>query len=111
MTPEPGWISTVIPHTEGMRLEERWRRVGDNTLELTLTLFDPEFYTEPWMSEDEDPGNAADRRLPGIGTPPGHLRAGGRVRLQSEDPGSGRGIDRLATVILAGMDRQWRNTR
>ncbi len=46
------WVDQYgYPQTEGMRLEERWRRVGDNAMELTLTLFDPEIYTEPWMSD------------------------------------------------------------
>src|SRR6267142_2426735 len=38
------------PYSDEMRLEERWRRVGD-TLELTLTLTDPKTYTKPWVSE------------------------------------------------------------
>jgi hypothetical protein len=31
------------------RLEETWRRVDSNTLELVLTLYDPEYYTAPWV--------------------------------------------------------------
>jgi hypothetical protein len=38
------------PYSDEMRLEERWRRVGD-TLELTMTLTDPKTYTKPWVSE------------------------------------------------------------
>ena len=38
------------PYSDEMRLEERWRRVGD-TLEITMTLTDPKTYTTPWVSE------------------------------------------------------------
>src|SRR5262249_30172594 len=37
------------PFSSDMRLEERWRRAGD-TLEMTLTVTDPETYTKPWVS-------------------------------------------------------------
>ena len=33
-----------------MTLQERWRRVDYETLELTMTLKDPEYYTAPWVS-------------------------------------------------------------
>jgi hypothetical protein len=32
------------------RIEERWRRVADDRLELTITVTDPETYTRPWTS-------------------------------------------------------------
>ena len=38
------------PHTEDMRLEERYRRVSHNEIEATLTVIDPETYTEPWVT-------------------------------------------------------------
>jgi len=31
-------------------VEERWRRVGDDRLELTVTIRDPEVYSRPWTS-------------------------------------------------------------
>ena len=34
-----------------MRLQERFRRVDHDTLELTMTLTDPKTYTGPWVSE------------------------------------------------------------
>ena len=37
------------PFSSSMRTEERWRRSGD-TLEMTLTVTDPETYTKPWVS-------------------------------------------------------------
>jgi hypothetical protein len=39
------------PHSDQMRLEERWRRVNNNTLEVTVKLDDPKVYTKPWVSE------------------------------------------------------------
>lgn len=38
------------PYSDEMRLEERWRRVGDS-LEVTMTLTDPKIYTTPWVGE------------------------------------------------------------
>jgi hypothetical protein len=39
------------PHSDQMHLEERYRRVDRDTLELTMTLTDPKTYTKPWVSE------------------------------------------------------------
>jgi hypothetical protein len=39
------------PHSEDMRLEERYRRTDHNTIELVMTLTDPTAYTKPWVSE------------------------------------------------------------
>jgi len=38
------------PHTEEMRLEERYRRVSHNEIEATLRVTDPQTYTEPWVT-------------------------------------------------------------
>ena len=38
------------PQSESMTLQERWQRVDYETLELTMTLKDPEYYTAPWVS-------------------------------------------------------------
>ena len=38
-------------HTEAMKLQERYRRTGPETLELTMTLTDPEYYSRPWESD------------------------------------------------------------
>ena len=37
------------PKSFHARIEETWRRVDSNTLELQLTLYDPEYYTAPWV--------------------------------------------------------------
>lgn len=39
------------PHTENMRLEERYRRLDANTLELQMTVTDPEYYSKPFKSD------------------------------------------------------------
>jgi hypothetical protein len=45
------WIDQLgYPHSEEMRLQERWRRVDYETLEITMTLTDPVTYTKPWVS-------------------------------------------------------------
>ncbi len=39
------------PHSEDMKLEERFRRTDRDTIQLTMTLADPKAYTRPWTSE------------------------------------------------------------
>lgn len=39
------------PHTFDMQLEERYRLLDANTLELTMTITDPEYYAEPFKSD------------------------------------------------------------
>jgi len=36
------------PHSDGMRLTERFRRRDFGHLEIQMTMDDPEFYTRPW---------------------------------------------------------------
>lgn len=38
------------PFTDNARIEERWRRRDEDSLELTITVHDPELYEEPWTS-------------------------------------------------------------
>jgi hypothetical protein len=38
-----------------MRVEERYHRVNQNTLELTVTIDDPKAYTKPWVARDKLP--------------------------------------------------------
>jgi hypothetical protein len=46
------WLDKFgYPHTEQMKLQERYRRLDHDTLELTMTLTDPEYYTRPWVSD------------------------------------------------------------
>ena len=37
------------PKSFHARIEETWTRVDSNTLDLQLTLHDPEYYTAPWI--------------------------------------------------------------
>jgi hypothetical protein len=51
---ERAWIDHFgNPHSEGMRLEERYHRVDRDTLEITLTIDDPKTYTKPWVSDKQ----------------------------------------------------------
>jgi hypothetical protein len=46
------WLDKLgYPHSEEMRVEERYRRVDADTLELVITVTDPVMYTEPWRSD------------------------------------------------------------
>lgn len=39
------------PHSQDMRVEERYRRVDHDTIELNMTITDPKAYTKPWVGE------------------------------------------------------------
>jgi hypothetical protein len=39
------------PHSDQMRLEERYRRIAPDRIEFELTVTDPEIYTKPWVSD------------------------------------------------------------
>jgi len=46
------WLDKFgYPHSEEMRLEERYRRIDSGTLELTMTIVDPLVYAEPFRSD------------------------------------------------------------
>lgn len=46
------WLDSYgFPKSFGARVEERYKLIDPNTLQLTLTLYDPEFYTRPWVSD------------------------------------------------------------
>ena len=50
------WIdSGGYPHSDAMRVQERYRRAGMNVLELTVTIDDPMVYTRPFQSRDRLP--------------------------------------------------------
>ncbi len=64
---DKGWIASNsasrrikgIPHTEDLRVVERFTRVSENTIEYEVTIEDPEIYTHPWkiaMPLTQDPG-------------------------------------------------------
>ena len=43
--PDGGW-----PHSDQMKVVERYRRVNYGTLEVQLTVIDPKTFTEPWVT-------------------------------------------------------------
>jgi hypothetical protein len=46
------WIDYFgYPHSDELRLEERYRRVSADTLELVMTVTDPKYYAKPWKSQ------------------------------------------------------------
>jgi hypothetical protein len=42
------------PHSDEMRLEERYHRLDRDHMQLVMTLTDPKIYTQPWVSETKD---------------------------------------------------------
>jgi hypothetical protein len=50
-TDERTWLDSAgRPHTANMRVEERYHRMDSDTLEFTVTITDPEYYTQPWQA-------------------------------------------------------------
>ncbi|MEQ1887131.1 MAG: hypothetical protein ABL967_18865 [Bryobacteraceae bacterium] len=43
------------PHSEDIRVEERFHRTSKDMLEFTVTIFDPKMYTAPWKPLDKFP--------------------------------------------------------
>ena len=51
---ERTWLDNVgRPHSDALKVEERWQRVNADTVELTVTINDPKFYTQPWKALDK----------------------------------------------------------
>ena len=49
---ERTWVDHYgYPHSADMLLEERYRRISYDVLELNMTITDPKVYTAPWKSE------------------------------------------------------------
>src|ERR1700681_3351225 len=45
------WLDNAgRPHSDAMRVEERYRRVDRDHLEMTITIDDPKMYTKPWVA-------------------------------------------------------------
>ena len=46
------WIDIFgFPKSTEARIEERYTRTGPDTIELRMTMYDPKFYKEPWVSD------------------------------------------------------------
>ena len=53
---EKTWLDNAgNPHSNDMRVEERYHRVNMNTMELTVTIDDPKAYTKPWVGRNKLP--------------------------------------------------------
>lgn len=45
------WVDNAgRPHSEDLKMEEVYHRLDQNTMELTMTLDDPTYYTKPWVA-------------------------------------------------------------
>ena len=48
------WLDNAgRPHSDTMRVEERYHRADRDHLEMTITIDDPKFYTKPWVALDK----------------------------------------------------------
>jgi len=55
-TDERTWLDNAgNPHSNEMRVEERYHRVDLNTMELTVKIDDPKTYTMPWLARNKLP--------------------------------------------------------
>ena len=55
-TDERTWLDNAgNPHSNQLKVEERWHRISEKRLELTVTLDDPVAYTKPWVALDRIP--------------------------------------------------------
>jgi hypothetical protein len=55
-TDERTWLDNAgNPHSDQLKVEERWHRLSEKRMELTVTLDDPKAYTRPWMALDKLP--------------------------------------------------------
>jgi hypothetical protein len=53
---EAAWLDNVgRPHSDALRVEERFHRVDHDNMELTVTIDDPKMYTKPWLALDKLP--------------------------------------------------------
>jgi hypothetical protein len=49
---ERAWVDHFgYPLSDEMRLQERYRRVSRDTMELEMTINDPQTYTRPWVAQ------------------------------------------------------------
>jgi len=53
-TDERTWLDNAgNPHSNELKVEERYHRVSQNVLELTVTLDDPKAYTKAWIARNK----------------------------------------------------------
>ncbi len=44
-------IDDLVPHSDGMTVEERWRLLSPNVLQDQITITDPDTFTRPWHTQ------------------------------------------------------------
>jgi len=55
-TDERTWLDNAgDPHSDAMRVEERYHRLSRDAMELTVRIDDPKTYTEPWLAREKLP--------------------------------------------------------
>ena len=55
-TDERTWLDNAgNPHSDQLKVEERYHRVNHDLMELTVTLDDPKAYTRPWTPRNKMP--------------------------------------------------------
>ena len=55
-TDDRTWLDNAgNPHSNSLRVEERYHRVNQGTMELTVTIDDPLVYTKPWLALNKLP--------------------------------------------------------
>ena len=55
-TDERSWLdNSGNPHSDQLKVEERYHRVNHDLMELTVTLDDPKAYTQPWTPRNKMP--------------------------------------------------------
>jgi hypothetical protein len=55
-TDQRTWLDNAgDPHSDDLKVEERYHRVSRDVLELTVKLDDPKAYTMPWVGRDKLP--------------------------------------------------------
>jgi hypothetical protein len=53
---ERTWLDNAgRPHSDALRVEERYHRVDGKHLEMTITIDDPKMYAKPWVALDKLP--------------------------------------------------------
>jgi hypothetical protein len=89
------WLDKLgYPHSEDMKLQERYRRIDKDTLELTMTLTDPEMYSKPWVSDtklfkiDREKSKRWDEQIYCV--PTEEYRFNQRVRDEAGGKGAGK---------------------
>ena len=51
---EKTWLDHAgRPHSADLMVEERYRRVDSDTIELTMTITDAKYYSKPWLALDK----------------------------------------------------------